>query len=96
MRPKLLKAGATAWYGSARFLLLRSATEAKVTTDDRWFGVDELAEYLGVSRYTIYSWLTKGTLSGHRVGKFWKGRGLRSDRRQSRGLHVRCVAGREV
>jgi len=72
MLPNLLKADATAWYGSARFWLLRSTAEAQVTTDDRWFGVDELAEYLGVSRYTIYSWLTKGTLPGHRVGKFWK------------------------
>jgi excisionase family DNA binding protein len=43
-----------------------------VTDKDRWLGVEELAVYLGVSRDTIYVWLTKGALPGHRVGKLWK------------------------
>jgi len=43
-----------------------------VTVEDRWLGVEELAEYLGVSRETIYAWLTKGAVPGHRIGKLWK------------------------
>lgn len=27
--------------------------------EDRWFSVDEIAAYLGVSRDTVYSWLNK-------------------------------------
>lgn len=43
-----------------------------MTVEDRWLGVEELAEYLGVSRDTIYVWLTKGAVPGHRIGKLWK------------------------
>lgn len=39
---------------------------------DRWMSVDEIAEYLGVSKDTVYSWLSKKQLPGHRVGRFWK------------------------
>ena len=44
----------------------------KVAVEDRWLGVEELAQYLGVSRDTIYVWLTKGAVPGHRIGKLWK------------------------
>ena len=40
--------------------------------EDRWISVDEIAEYLGVTRETIYSWLSKKGLPGHRVGRLWK------------------------
>ena len=40
--------------------------------EDRWLSVDEIAEYLGVTRETIYAWLSKKGLPGHRVGRLWK------------------------
>ena len=40
--------------------------------EDRYYSVDEIAEYLGVSNDTIYNWLEKKYLPGHRVGRLWK------------------------
>ena len=40
--------------------------------EDRWLSVDDIAEYLGVTRETIYAWLSKKGLPGHRVGRLWK------------------------
>ncbi len=40
--------------------------------EDRWLSVDEIGEYLGVTRETIYAWLSKKGLPGHRVGRLWK------------------------
>ncbi len=31
-----------------------------------------VAEHLGVSKYTVYSWLTNKGMPGHKVGRFWK------------------------
>ena len=39
---------------------------------DRWLSVDEIAEYLGVSKDTVYTWISKRDLPGHRIGRFWK------------------------
>ena len=40
--------------------------------EDRWLSIKEIAEYLGVRRETIYVYLEKKNLPGHRIGKFWK------------------------
>jgi excisionase family DNA binding protein len=40
--------------------------------DDRWLSVDEIAEHLGVSKDTVYTWVSSKRLPGHRVGRFWK------------------------
>ena len=40
--------------------------------DDRWLSVDEIAEYLGVSKDTVYTWVTGKGMPGHKVGRFWK------------------------
>ena len=40
--------------------------------EDRWHSVDEIAEYLGVSKDTIYSWVASKGMPGHKVGRFWK------------------------
>jgi excisionase family DNA binding protein len=47
--------------------------------DDRWMSVDEIAEYLGVSKDTVYAWVTKKGMPGHRVGRFWKFKALEVD-----------------
>lgn len=40
--------------------------------DDRWLSADEIAEYLGVSKDTVYTWISSKGLPGHRFGRFWK------------------------
>ncbi len=40
--------------------------------DDRWLSVDDIADYLGVSKDSVYGWLTTMGLPGHKVGRFWK------------------------
>ena len=40
--------------------------------NDRWLSVDEIAEYLGVSKDTVYSWVTHKSMPGYKVGRFWK------------------------
>jgi excisionase family DNA binding protein len=39
---------------------------------DRWLSVDEIADYLGVAKDTIYAWVTGKGMPGHKVGRFWK------------------------
>jgi excisionase family DNA binding protein len=40
--------------------------------DDRWLSVDQIADYLGVSKDTVYAWITHKGMPGHKVGRFWK------------------------
>lgn len=40
--------------------------------EDRWLSVDDLMEYLGISRDTVYDWLAKKGMPGHKVGRLWK------------------------
>ena len=40
--------------------------------DDRWMSVEEIAEHLGVSKDTVYTWVSSKRMPGHRVGRFWK------------------------
>jgi excisionase family DNA binding protein len=40
--------------------------------EDRWLSVDEICQYLGVSKDTVYKWIDKKNLPGHRIGRLWK------------------------
>ncbi|MDA3823035.1 MAG: helix-turn-helix domain-containing protein [Bacteroidales bacterium] len=40
--------------------------------EDRWLSVDEIGEYLGIKRDTVYKWIAEKTMPAHRVGRFWK------------------------
>jgi len=39
---------------------------------DRWLSVEEIAQYLGVSRDTVYGWVDKTDIPAHKVGRLWK------------------------
>ena len=39
---------------------------------DRWLSVEEIAEHLGVSRDTVYTWVNEKGMPAHKVGKLWK------------------------
>lgn len=40
--------------------------------DDRWLSVGEIAEYLGISKDTVYAWIASKCLPGRRIGRLWK------------------------
>ena len=39
---------------------------------DRWRSIAEIAEHLGVSRDTVYTWVNEKHLPAHKGGKLWK------------------------
>lgn len=40
---------------------------------DRWIGIDEAAEYLGVNKDTIRNWIKKEKgIPANKIGKQWK------------------------
>ena len=39
---------------------------------DPWVSVDEVAVHLGVAKDTVYRWIERKGLPGHRVGCLWK------------------------
>lgn len=40
--------------------------------DNRWLSVEEISQYLGVKRDTIYKWLENKRMPAHKVGRLWK------------------------
>lgn len=40
--------------------------------NDRWLSVEEIAEYLGVSKDTVYDWITTKEMPAHKAGRLWK------------------------
>jgi len=46
---------------------------------ERWLSVEEIANHLGVSKDTIYSWRDKKGLPAHRIGRFWKFKAVEVD-----------------
>lgn len=40
--------------------------------EDRWLSVDEICDYLGVKRDTVYKWINEKSMPAHRVGRLWK------------------------
>ncbi|NCN05111.1 MAG: helix-turn-helix domain-containing protein [Spirochaetales bacterium] len=40
--------------------------------EDRWLSVDEIGDYLGIKRDTVYKWIAEKEMPAHRVGRFWK------------------------
>ena len=39
---------------------------------DRWLSVEDIVKYLGVSKDTVYVWISKRNMPAHRIGRFWK------------------------
>ena len=40
--------------------------------EDRWLSVDEIGDYLGIKRDTVYKWISDKELPAHKVGRLWK------------------------
>lgn len=39
---------------------------------ERWYSLEEIAEYLGVTKDTIRNWIRKKSIPAHKVGCLWK------------------------
>lgn len=39
---------------------------------DRWLSVQEIANYLGISKETVYRWLDSEKIPAHKIGRQWK------------------------
>ena len=40
--------------------------------EDRWLSVEEIAQYLGVSKDTVYTWINKKKMPAQKIGRLWK------------------------
>ena len=39
---------------------------------DNWIGIEEAANYLGVTKETIRNWIKKTDIPANKIGKLWK------------------------
>ncbi|WP_336697137.1 methylation-associated defense system helix-turn-helix domain-containing protein MAD1 [Curtobacterium sp. USHLN213] len=39
---------------------------------EAWLSVEDIAEHLGVSKDTVYTWVAKKDMPAHKVGRLWK------------------------
>lgn len=39
---------------------------------DRWLSGEEIAEYLGIARFTVYKWVNRQGLPSHKIGRLLK------------------------
>jgi excisionase family DNA binding protein len=44
----------------------------KNVSEDRWLSVEEIADYLGLKRDTVYKWIDRKKMPAHKVGVLWK------------------------
>lgn len=42
------------------------------STTEKWSSLEEMAEHLGVSKDTIYRWITNNKMPAHKIGRLWK------------------------
>ena len=39
---------------------------------EKWIGLDEAAEYLGIKSVTLRKWIKEQKIPCHKIGKLWK------------------------
>lgn len=40
--------------------------------NEKWVGINEASDFLGVTKDTIRSWIKKTDIPAHKIGKLWK------------------------
>lgn len=40
--------------------------------EERWLSVDEIGDYLGIKRDTVYKWISEKSMPAHKIGRLWK------------------------
>jgi excisionase family DNA binding protein len=46
--------------------------QVRIFMQERWLSVEEIAAHLGVNPDTIYKWIDRKKMPGHKVGRLWK------------------------
>ena len=46
--------------------------QKRTAMNGRWLSVDEIGEYLGVKRDTVYKWINDKGMPAHKIGRLWK------------------------
>jgi len=41
-------------------------------SSEPWASVEEIADHLGISKDTVYAWISRKDMPAHRVGRLWK------------------------
>lgn len=39
---------------------------------EAWLSVEDIAEHLGISKDTVYTWVANKEMPAHKVGRLWK------------------------
>lgn len=39
---------------------------------EAWMSADDIADHLGVTKHTIYGWISNGQMPAHKIGRLWK------------------------
>ena len=39
---------------------------------EAWLSVEDIAQHLGVSKDTVYTWVANKGMPAHRIGRLWK------------------------
>lgn len=42
------------------------------TMNERWSSLEEIAEYLGITKDTVRNWIKKSDIPAHKIGRQWK------------------------
>lgn len=41
-------------------------------SENRWYSMTEICEYLGISRDTAIKWINSNNMPAHKIGRLWK------------------------
>jgi excisionase family DNA binding protein len=52
--------------------LVEAQEDDRMPVNDRLYSVSEVAQRLGMSPYTIMTWIKAGRLKASRIGRFWR------------------------
>ena len=40
--------------------------------EDKWIGIEKVAEYMDVTKDTVRNWIKKTDIPAHKIGKLWR------------------------
>lgn len=43
-----------------------------ILDSDKWIGLEEISDYLGVNKDTVRNWIKKTDMPAHKIGRQWK------------------------
>lgn len=53
-------------------MLHYTLTMEKMMENNRWLSMNEICEYLGISRDTALKWINKKNMPAHKIDRLWR------------------------